>query len=132
LDLPLDAAKTAAIELALDIAASDIHAAMAANDQCGCALATWATAFLGKLNMIDAAILQNCPCGVAWTGAEGMAKRQMWLAWATNELNNIRLGNYELCAGETGVNFPAIADAERNLTEFSEAEIILHAQQRNP
>ncbi|MFA5323888.1 MAG: hypothetical protein WC373_14550, partial [Smithella sp.] len=53
----------ALIEAKLDIAASDIHAALASVGACDCTLATWATNYLIKLNVIDAAVIQQCPCG---------------------------------------------------------------------
>ena len=51
------------IELALDIAASDVHAALAATGQCDCTWASWAANFVSKLNIIDAAAYYQCRCG---------------------------------------------------------------------
>src|SRR5512146_1327171 len=48
----LDARQRSTIEHYLDIAASDIHSAMAASGACDCTLASWATAYLEKLNII--------------------------------------------------------------------------------
>ena len=126
-DTPLSAEATVMIELLLDVSASDIHAAMAANDQCSCALATWAETFLAKLNCIDAAVIHNCPCtNPRLTDAQ----KQMWLTWLNEQLTAIRLGQLELCQGATGADYPARASAEIGLTDFSTAEIVWNAEQR--
>ena len=44
------------LEHYLNITVGNIHAAMAASDQCSCTLAAWATNELSKLNIIMAVI----------------------------------------------------------------------------
>jgi hypothetical protein len=115
------------IEAKLDMAASDIHAALASVGACGCTLETWAVTYLKKLNVIDAAVIQQCPCGNMPD-----EQKQMWLDWLQNQFEGIRSGKIVVCQGETGSDYPAFASAELNYTEWSEAEIILHREQRTP
>ena len=49
------------IESYLELAASDIHVALAATGACDCTLAPWALTYLAKLNIIDAAAYYQCP-----------------------------------------------------------------------
>ena len=122
--LEMTAAEVATMEHHLDIAASDISVAMAASGQCDCTLASWATApltgLLRKLNVIEAMVIYNCPCG---SPAMKEERWPMWMDWINNTLTQIRDGQLELCQGETGATFPAIGWAERNLTPWSGAEI---------
>ena len=124
---PLTADETTYVEMMLDVAAADLHAAMAASDQCGCALATWATAYLAKLNSIEVAVIHNCRCVDPKLTDE---QRQMWLNWLSDQMLAIRLGQIELCASETGSEYPSRATAEIGWTDWSEAQIIWNAQQR--
>lgn len=125
LDTPTDlgqaAAQTAMLELALDLASADVYAAMQASGQCGCTLAGWAADYLKKLAIVDAVLLQRCPCVRSLLDD---AEKQMWLDWVTNELANIRMGKLALCQGETGSEFPAFAWAEQSVTIANTARII--------
>lgn len=118
----------AAVESALDIAASDIHAALAAVGACNCTLASWADAYLRKLNIIDAAVLQNCPCGAALKDED----RSIWMDWLNKQFDMIQSGRLVLCEGETGSEYPAFGTAEIGYTEFGQAQIIQNRMQRNP
>lgn len=122
-----DPASKLSIETALDIAAADIHAAMAAQGECDCALASWADTFLKKLNIIDAAILHNCPCGNMYSDDQ----KANLLEWVNTNLENIRTGKLELCDGETGSEFPAFGSIEQSLTQWSAAEIVWNARSRH-
>jgi len=116
------------VNLFLEIAASDIHAAMAAQGMCDCTLASWAETYLKKLNIIDAAIYHKCPCARTKLTDE---LRQAFLTWISNELSNIRMGRIELCAGETGSEFPYTTYAEMGTTEFAKVNIIVNDILRN-
>jgi len=109
------------IETYLGIAASDIHVAMAAMGACDCTLSDWAENYLAKLNIIDAAVYHRCPCGTPNLDADS---RRMYLEWINSELEKIRTGEYELCAGYHGKAYPSIGWAEINYNEFSAARII--------
>jgi len=126
LDTPTDAAtlvqQTAMLELALDMASADVYAAMHASGQCDCTLASWATEYLKKLAVIDAVLLQNCPCVRPKSLSDEM--RQAWLYWLSDQLNNIRMGKLELCAGATGSEYPALGWAEQSVTIANTVKII--------
>ena len=113
----------AAIESVLDIAATDLHAVLAAANACSCTFATWADAYLAKLNIIDAQVFYNCNCGGDKLSEEEKARNQTWVQ---TQLDLIRTGNIELCSGATGADFPAIDWAETSDTAFAAAEIIIN------
>lgn len=119
-DLDLtDATTLAQVEAGLDLAAADIHAAMAANGQCDCSLAAWALVYLRKLNVIDAGVIYFCPCGDLTDD-----RRNALRDWIDNQLELIRTGKIELCDGQTGAEYPAFGSAQQTLTEWTTAEII--------
>jgi len=101
---------------------------MAAQGMCDCTLAPWAEMFLAKLNIIDAAIYHKCPCARTKLSDD---MRQAFLNWITNELTNIRTGRIELCAGETGAEFPYVSWAQMGTTEFAQVNIIVNDILRN-
>lgn len=126
LETPIDAgdavAQTAMLEMALDMASSDVYAAMAASGMCDCALASWAPGYLAKLAIIDSVLLQNCPCVRPKTLSDEM--RQAWLNWLSQQLELIRTGKIELCSGATGSEFPALGWAEQGVTIANTVKII--------
>jgi len=123
----IDQNEIAQIELYLDIAASDIHAALAASGACDCTLASWAHKYLEKLNIIDAAAYYQCPCAKPNITDD---MRQAYLDWASNQLNMLIIGKLDVCQDATGSDFPAIGWAEQSLTDFATAEIILNRRMR--
>lgn len=116
------------IELALDIAATDIHAALAASAQCDCTWASWATGFVEKLNIIDAASYYQGKCGSPKFTDD---QRGRYLAWMSDQLNALMTTRLDLCAGETGSDFPVVGWAEQGTTEFARAQIIFNDILRN-
>ena len=119
----LGANEQAQIESYLYIAASDIHAALAAVGACDCILAGWATEYLKKLNVIDAAVIHACPCGRAQISDD---LKGTWLKWLDQQFELIRTGKIDVCAGAAGADFPAIGWAQQSVTEFAAARIILN------
>lgn len=111
------------IEHYLDVAASDIHAALAASGACDCTPASWANNYLAKLNIIDAAAYYSCPCGQPKFTSE---KEAALLAWIGDQLTNLVTGRIEICAGETGADFPALGWAQVSVTDFNAARIIFN------
>ena len=87
------------IEMYLDMAAGNIHASLAAVNACDCTLASWATEYLKKINLLEAGTLAQCRCVGTNLTVEG---RRLWLEWTDRQLELIRLGNIEVCEGETG------------------------------
>jgi hypothetical protein len=124
----INALEIATIEQYLDIAASDVHSALAASGACDCTLASWATAYLKKLNIYDALSYYLCPCGKVKMSDEA---RAAYLAWAENQFSLLRKGEIEVCAGETGSDFPALDWADQSVTEFAAARIISNDVDRN-
>jgi hypothetical protein len=117
----LEADEKATIEMFLDVAASDLHAAMAASNQCSCTLATWAAAYLEKLNIVDASIYHQCPCAKPNISDD---MRKAWLEWMNLQLELIRTGKIELCAGATGAEYPSLDWAEQAIDNFSAANLL--------
>lgn len=109
------------IEHYLNISVAPIHAAMQAQNACSCTLASWAANYLAQLNIIAAAMYYTCPCMKPNLSDE---MKQTYLAQLSAELVSIRKGEIELCAGETGADFPAIDWAEQSVTDFAAADII--------
>lgn len=127
LEAPCDEEKLM-IERFLDLAAADIHAALAASGACDCSLASWALEYLKKLNIIEAAIIHNCPCKSANLSAEMKAT---WLEWINGQFEGIRKQVIELCDGETGADFPVVGWAQQGWNEFARTRIVLNDMLRN-
>lgn len=108
----------------LELAASDVHAALAAVGACDCTLETWATAYLKKLNVIDAAVLQNAPCGNRLSDE----RKAVLLDWIERQYELIRTGKINLCQGDTGADFPAFGVAEYTYTTWNQSQIIVNEQ----
>jgi hypothetical protein len=122
----IDAIERSTIEHYLNIAASDLHVAMAQSGMCDCTLASWATGYLQKLNIIDAAAYYQCRCGQPSMTNE---LRGRYLDWCNQQLQAIREGKLELCDSATGADFPAIGWASQSWTDWSAAEIIFDYEQ---
>lgn len=120
-------AEVAEVEAILDIAASDIHAAMAAVGACDCTLSSFAAVFLAKLNVIDAAVIHNCNCGGVRLSE---AQQAGWRDWLERQYELIRTGRLPLCADDTGSEFPAFGTAEMSYTGWNETQIALNDQRR--
>lgn len=117
----VDAFDRASIEHYLAITASDVHAAMAAQGACDCALSAWGSELAKKLNIIDAASFYQCSCMVKLTVEERTAYR----AWMSDQLALIRTGKIDLCAGGGGGSeAPAFGSVKEAITDFAAAQII--------
>ena len=116
------------IEQYLSITANNIHASLAAVGACDCTLASWANTFLKKLNIIETGAFHECPCARPDISDE---RRRLLLEWSDRQLELIRTGGIELCAGHTGAEYPSIEFASQSLTERTAAEIIANAIQRD-
>ena len=116
----VDAFERASIEHYLDITASDIQSALAAQGMCDCTFSAWGAALVKKLNIIDAAAFHQCSCAVKLTETE----RQQYRNWMDAQLKLIREGKIDLCEGGTGSEAPAFGSVKEGITEFSKAQII--------
>ena len=113
----------------LELAASNINAARAAQGACDCTLASWARVYLIDLNCIIALVTFNCSCTTI--RALSAEDRTIWADWANTQLTQIRSGQIELCDGETGSEFPATSWADQGTTEFARTRIIVNDVLRN-
>ena len=111
----------------LELAAADIHAALAATGACDCTLANWAEQFLAKLNIIEAAAYYQCPdkCGAPRLSDE---MRQAYIQWIDNQLQMLSSGQLDVCDGATGKDFPALGWAQQGWTNRATAEIIFNEE----
>jgi len=124
----IDGMQIANIEHWLDVAASDIHAALASVGACDCDLATWATGYLEKLVIIDAAAYYSCPCGNPHLSDD---RKNQLLQWMSQQLTNIATGVIDVCQGATGSNWPAMGWAQQGFDPFSRAMIVYNDILRN-
>ena len=105
----------------LTMAAANIQAALQTAGAGDCAMEDWATFFLKQLNVVLAAVLYYAPC---WPKLSTDEKR-LYMEWANGQLTEIKNGTLELCADQTGKDFPSIDWAEQSVDEFSAVKIIL-------
>jgi len=108
------------IENALDLAASDIHVTLAQVGACDCTLADWAVPYLKKLNILDAAVVQNCHCTANIISDD---RREMFLMWLERQYELIRTGKIDVCQNSTGAQYPAYGIIQQGWTDWSDAEI---------
>ena len=117
----LDVDDRAVVEHFLRLGAGDITASLITAGATSCAM-TCADAFLRKLNVVLAAVMYKCPCArPSLTDDE----RLMFMQWVLDSLEKVRTGELELCDGETGKYFPALAYAQMSWTPWRAAEIIV-------
>ena len=108
--------------------AARINMALNATAQCDCTHDTYAAEFLQELNLIAAALLIQCPdCSRRFTDAQ----REFYSTWLGEQLELIRTGQIDVCAGATGLDYPALAWAEQSVTEFNAARIVANDILRN-
>lgn len=101
------------IETALEFSASNVAQAISASGACTCTLPGWATAFIKKLNIIDAAVIFKVSCGPALSDAI----RETYINWLEDQYEKIRTTAIDLC-GDSGSNFPAFGSLQVTHTEF--------------
>ena len=120
----------AIIESALDMAASDLHMALAASNQCSCTMSAWGLVYAKKLNIMDAAVLQNCPCGNALRTPED---RQRVLNWLSEQYEFLRKSQQVICEGATGADYPAMGVTQYGgATDWNDIQIILDREAKTP
>ena len=109
-------------------AAGRIHAARHASAQCDCTLASWASEYLIELNLLIAVTVYACPCsGLRLTDEQ----KEAIMLGINADLAAIRTGELELCAGETGADFPVTMAAPQSVSEFASVQIIANDILRN-
>jgi hypothetical protein len=125
----ITAAERAQIENWLDLVAADIHVALAASGACNCTFDTWVDAYLQKINTIEAGAFYHCPCLSSPLPED---TRQSYIDWATSQLDMIRTGKLDPCAGGTGSEFPAYGSIQQSLTDWSADQIVKDTAARLP
>ena len=114
-------------QAALDLTAGNIHAVLAQNGGCDCTLASWATNYLAKLNVIEAVLLKQCGCGgQPLTDDEKKSLFEMLQA----EYDRIIKGEIDVCQNATGVNYPAVDIIQQALTPWSAGQIVINRLRR--
>jgi hypothetical protein len=107
--------------------ASRINVSLLATGMCACTFNDYAADYLQELNLIAAAIMFHCPtCNRNMKTEE----RQFWSEWLNDQLELLRSGKLELCAGETGIDYPSIGWAAQSVTDWNHARIIVNARAR--
>ncbi len=127
----IDAQQRSTIERNLNLAATNINAARAASNGCGCTLASWAADYLSHLNVVMAAAFYSCTCGRPSISALSDDTRNSYREWAQAQIDAIRTQHIELCDGETGADFPVVGWAEQGWNEFARTRIVLNDILRN-
>ena len=102
-------------------AASTINMARQAQGACDCTLSTASVQYLRDLSIVLAVVYHKCPCARPNLNESEMG---MYIRQVSDELKLIRTGEFELCQGATGSDFPAIDQAERGWTAENAAKII--------
>lgn len=116
----IDAQEIARAQHWLDITASDLHAALAAQGMCDCTLSGWGAGLLAKLNIIEAASFYTCGCMAKLTTEE----KEQYREWTKDQLMLIRTGKVDVCQGATGAEYPAFGSVKEAITDFAQAQII--------
>ena len=117
----ITASERAQINNWLDLVAADIHVALAASGACNCTFDTWVSAYLQKINVIEAGAFYHCPCLSSPLPED---TRQSYIDWTNAQLDLIRLGKIDPCAGQTGSDFPAYGSIQQSLTDWSATQIV--------
>jgi hypothetical protein len=117
------------VNRSLELAATNINMAIAAQGACDCTFSSWSAQYLIELNCIIALVTFNCRCSTI--RALAAEDRAVWADWANNQLTLIREGKIELCDGETGSDFPVTSWADQGTTEFARTRIIVNDVLRN-
>jgi len=117
-----------AVDRYISKGAARINASLRASAQCDCTFTSDAAVFLEELNIVAAALLIFCPdCSRKLTDDQ----KEFYNTWLSEQLRLLRTGEIDLCAGATGIHYPAVGWAEQSVTEFSAARLILDAEARN-
>ena len=127
----IDARQRGEIEHNLNMAAGDIHVALSSAGACSCTFATWSENYLSRLNIVIAAAFYSCTCGRPATQAMSDDTRARYQEWAQLQLDMIADGRREMCAGETGSDYPYVGYAEQGWTEAAQVQIIANDILRN-
>lgn len=107
--------------------ASRINVTLSATAQCDCTFNAYADEYLQELNLVAAILLIHCPDCSRHLPADD---RTFYHGWLSEQLELLRSGKLDLCAGATAVDYPAFGVAQYALTNRNAARMILNHELR--
>lgn len=119
----LGSGESDALQPMLDNGAANIHAVLASVGACDCTLASWATQYLIKLNIIEAAIL---PPTVRTLPSLTEEQRKFYQEMLETEYERILSGKIDVCQGATGIDYPAADFIQQSLTPWNTRQIVVN------
>ena len=125
---PVNDDEEAQLNRTLRLAATRINMARQAQGACDCTLSATSVEYLKYLNCILAIAFYNCKCTNLNVTVE---EKKMYMEAALADLELIQTGKIELCAGETGADFPWTGSAQQGWTEATQVQIIVNDILRN-
>ena len=105
----------------LNITAVDITIALQSIDACDCTWWTYFSDWAKKINIIEAAVLHKCPCASPQLSDAQFAT---YMQWAEQQLNRLRMMEFDPCEGHTGKDWPVSTWANQSIDEWAAADII--------
>jgi len=101
--------------------AARINMALRASGQCDCTWNVDAEYLLRDLNVVAAALMIFCPdCSRRFSAEE----KEFYNTWLGEQLELLRSGKLELCAGHTAVDYPALGIVQYGLTDRNVVQMI--------
>lgn len=111
----------------INMAKGEIDMALAAFGQGDCDLSEAATGFLKLLNVIGTVLITEFD-NVRFLTEGDLARYQQW---KDGMINRLISGEITVCDGETGINYPAFATAERAYTPEGAVKILQNYWKRS-
>ena len=115
------------IERALDMSAGKIDLALASVGACTCTLSVSGQRALAYLNCLLAVVTYTCPCNSVDVTDD---MRRLYAEEAQGMIDALMSGELEVCEGETGSNFPAVAFPQIAWDDARAAEIYNNSLKR--
>lgn len=95
-----------------------IMASLQSSGQADCVWPPWAVAYLRELNIIIAAVMFN-QSSIRLSNEQ----RELYSDYAQEQLQLLRESRMVVCSGVTGIDFPAWASVQYNLTPRNTAKV---------
>lgn len=109
------------------LSAAEINVALQASNQLACTKDDNTSEFLKLLNVIGAALMTEYDNARFWTDET----KRRFQQWKDQNIELLRTGQLAVCAGETGLEYPAVATAEVAYTPEGAAKIIWNYELRS-
>ena len=114
------------VELALELANSNVTMALIAADACACSLPVATQTYLKKMVLIEAAALFKASCGPTFTDE----LRETYITWVNDQLDDIKNLVIDPCGGP-GSQAPAVASVEYSMPGINIPDILIGGILRN-